>query len=68
MAGTTLADAIEGAEVYDADVIRPRDNPICPNNSLAVLRGNLCPDGAVIKPAAAEARLLKHRHGSAIVL
>ncbi len=66
VAGTTLAEAIEGAEVYDADVIRPRDNPICPNNSLAVLRGNLCPDGAVIKPAAAEAQLLKHR-GPAIV-
>lgn len=66
IAGTTLKDAISGAEVYDEDVIRPRDNPICQNNSLAVLRGNLCPDGAVIKPAAAESHLHKHR-GPAIV-
>ncbi|MEZ6125539.1 MAG: L-arabinonate dehydratase [Planctomycetaceae bacterium] len=66
VAGTTLGEAIAGAEVYDADVIRPRSQPICVNNSLAVLRGNLCPDGAVIKPAAAEAQLLQHR-GPAVV-
>ncbi|MEQ9409377.1 MAG: L-arabinonate dehydratase [Fuerstiella sp.] len=61
VAGTSLKEAIEGAEVYDEDVIRVRSNPICPNNSLAVLRGNLCPDGAVIKPAAAETQLHRHR-------
>ena len=66
IAGTTLKEAISGAEVYDEDVIRPRSNPICQNNSLAVLRGNLCPDGAVIKPAAAESHLHKHR-GPAVV-
>jgi dihydroxy-acid dehydratase len=66
VAGTTLQDAIEGAGVYDEDVIRPIDNPICERNSLAVLRGNLCPDGAVIKPAAAEQQLHQHR-GPAIV-
>lgn len=66
VAGTTLGDAIAGAEVYDEDVIRPRSNPICEKNSLAVLRGNLCPDGSVIKPAAAEAQLHKHR-GPAVV-
>lgn len=66
VAGSTLGEAIEGAEVYDEDVIRPRSNPICEKNSLAVLRGNLCPDGAVIKPAAAESQLHKHR-GPAVV-
>jgi len=66
VAGSTLADAIKDAEVYDEDVIRPRNNPICENNSLAVLRGNLCPDGAVIKPAAAEKQLHQHR-GPAVV-
>ena len=64
--GSTLGDAIAGAEVYDEDVIRPRDNPICAKNSLAVLRGNLCPDGAVIKPAASEAHLQQHE-GPAVV-
>lgn len=66
VAGTTLAEAIAEADVFDDDVIRVRSNPICENNSLAVLRGNLCPDGAVIKPAAAEQGLLQHT-GPAIV-
>ena len=66
VAGTTLKEAISGAEVYDDDVIRPRSNPICEKNSLAVLRGNLCPDGAVIKPSAAETQLHSHR-GPAVV-
>ncbi|MCA9049453.1 MAG: dihydroxy-acid dehydratase [Planctomycetaceae bacterium] len=66
VAGTTLGEAIAGAQVYNRDVIRDRDNPICTGNSLAVLRGNLCPDGAVIKPSAAEAQLHQHR-GPAIV-
>lgn len=66
VAGTTLGQAIAGAEVYDRDVIRERSNPICVNNSLAVLRGNLCPDGAVIKPSAAEKHLHQHR-GPAVV-
>lgn len=66
VAGHTLGNAIAGAEVYDDDVIRVRSNPICEKNSLAVLRGNLCPDGAVIKPAAAEPQLHQHR-GPAVV-
>lgn len=66
VAGSTLGESIDGAVVCDNDVIRTRDNPICEKNSLAVLRGNLCPDGAVIKPAAAESQLLRHR-GPAIV-
>jgi dihydroxy-acid dehydratase len=66
VAGHTLGEAIKDAQVYDNDVIRVRSNPICEKNSLAVLRGNLCPDGAVIKPAAAEAQLHTH-HGPAVV-
>jgi dihydroxy-acid dehydratase len=66
VAGHTLGEAIKDAQVYDDDVIRVRSNPICEKNSLAVLRGNLCPDGAVIKPSAAEVQLHTHR-GPAIV-
>ena len=58
--GRTLGENIAGAEVFNADVIRPRDKALVESGSLAVLRGNLAPDGAVIKPAAAEARLLRH--------
>jgi len=58
--GRTLGDNIGGAEVFNADVIRPRDKALVAHGSLAVLRGNLAPDGAVIKPAAAESRLLRH--------
>ncbi|HEX6793125.1 MAG TPA: L-arabinonate dehydratase [Casimicrobiaceae bacterium] len=64
--GGTLRDAIADAEVFDDKVILPRERPLVASGSLAVLRGNLAPDGAVIKPAAAEARLLRHR-GPAIV-
>jgi dihydroxy-acid dehydratase len=52
--------------VFNADVILPRDKALVSGSSLAVLRGNLAPDGAVIKPAAAESRLLKHT-GPAVV-
>ena len=58
--GRTLGENIAGAEVFNRDVILPRDKALVKNGSLAVLRGNLAPDGAVIKPAAAEARLWKH--------
>jgi len=64
--GGTLGENIAGAEVFNPDVIRPRDKALVESGSLAVLRGNLAPDGAVIKPAAAEARLLRHT-GSAVV-
>ncbi|WP_347558400.1 L-arabinonate dehydratase [Robbsia sp. KACC 23696] len=64
--GQTLAENIAGAETFDDDVIRKRDNAVLKRDGLAVLTGNLAPDGAVIKPAAAEAHLLKAR-GPAVV-
>jgi dihydroxy-acid dehydratase len=64
--GKTLGENIAGAKVFNGDVIRSRDNPLAASGTLAVLRGNLAPDGAVMKPAAAEERL--HRHtGPAVV-
>jgi dihydroxy-acid dehydratase len=64
--GRTLAENIGRAKVSNDDVIRTRDTALVPCDTLAVLRGNLAPDGAVIKPAAAEPRL--HRHaGPAVV-
>ncbi|MEO2035895.1 MAG: L-arabinonate dehydratase [Planctomycetaceae bacterium] len=66
VAGITLGESLDGAEVFDDDVIRAADNPVCAGNSLAVLRGNLCPDGAIIKPAAADPQLQQHT-GPAVV-
>ena len=64
--GETLGDAIADAPVYNDDVIRPLSNPVYYEGSLAVLRGNLCPNGAVIKPSACEERFQKHT-GPALV-
>jgi dihydroxy-acid dehydratase len=64
--GKTWEKSLEGAEVYSDDVIRPLDNPIYAEGALAVLRGNLAPNGCVIKPSAAEPRLLRHS-GPALV-
>jgi dihydroxy-acid dehydratase len=64
--GKTLGDNIAGAQVFNDDVIRPTDNPIYAEGALAVLRGNLAPDGVVMKPSACEPRLLKHT-GRALV-
>ena len=64
--GLTLGENLAGAEVYDADVIRPLDNPVYEAGGLAVLRGNLCPGGAVIKSPAADPKFLKHT-GLAVV-
>ncbi|HPG02774.1 MAG TPA: L-arabinonate dehydratase [Rhodoblastus sp.] len=64
--GRTWAQSLEGATVYNDDVIRPIDNPIYKEGALAVLRGNLAPLGCVIKPSAAAARFMKHR-GPALV-
>src|SRR5450631_1463662 len=64
--GHTLGENIAGAEVFNHDVILPRDKALVASGSLAVLRGNLAPNGAVIKPAAAEARLHKYT-GPAVV-
>ena len=64
--GRTLGENIERAKVFNDDVIRTRGNPIVASDTLAVLFGNLAPDGAVIKPPAAEPRLHKHA-GPAVV-
>ncbi len=64
--GRTLAENVADAEIHDTDIIRALDNPMHPKGGTAVLHGNLAPDGAVIKHAAATARLLQHR-GSAVV-
>jgi dihydroxy-acid dehydratase len=64
--GRPLADHLAGAEIADREVIRPRAEPLQEAAGIAVLRGNLCPDGAVIKPAAATPELLRHR-GRAVV-
>ncbi len=64
--GRSIGDSIAQAEVRDAQVIRPLDQPISDAGALAVLRGNLAPEGAVIKPSAASARLLQHS-GKALV-
>jgi dihydroxy-acid dehydratase len=64
--GRTLGDNISGAEVHDEDVIRPIDRPLYAEGALAVLKGNLAPDGVVIKPSACAPRLLQHT-GRALV-
>lgn len=64
--GKPLEEGIAGAPVYNDDVIRPLSNPVYKEGSLAVLKGNLCPNGAVIKPAACDPKF--HRHeGPALV-
>ncbi|MGQ2907902.1 MAG: L-arabinonate dehydratase [Aliihoeflea sp.] len=64
--GRTLGENIAGAEVHDADVIRPLDDPIYSEGALAVLKGNLAPEGCIIKPSACEPRFQRHI-GSALV-
>lgn len=63
--GRTLRENVAGATVHDDSVIRPLANPVA-TEALAILRGNLCPDGAVIKPSAADTGLMQHR-GRAVV-
>ena len=64
--GKTLGENIDGAKVFNDDVIRPLDNPIYAEGALAVLRGNLAPDGCVIKPSACPPHLHQHT-GPALV-
>src|SRR6202011_1318569 len=64
--GKTLGENILSSKIYNDDVIRGTDNPVLASGGLAILRGNLAPSGAVIKPAAAEPALWKHA-GRAIV-
>jgi dihydroxy-acid dehydratase len=66
VSGRTLGEEIAGAKVWNEDVIRPLDNPLFHEGGTVVLRGNLAPDGAVMKSSAAEPRLLRHR-GPALV-
>jgi len=66
VSGKTLGENIADAKVFNAEVILPRAKPLLPSGGLAILRGNLAPDGAVVKPAATEPRLLKHK-GRAVV-
>ncbi|WP_431906874.1 IlvD/Edd family dehydratase [Nonomuraea jabiensis] len=64
--GRPLVEHLAGAEIWDESVIRRRSDPLLPDAGIAVLRGNLAPGGAVIKPAAASPELLRHR-GRAVV-
>ncbi len=63
--GKTIWENVKDAANWNAEVIRPIDKPITAHGGIAVLRGNLAPDGAVLKPSAASPHLLKHR-GSAV--
>jgi len=64
--GKTIGEVYDNASIFDDEIIRPLDKPIAAGGGLAVLKGNLAPNGCIIKPAAADARFLKHR-GPAIV-
>ncbi len=64
--GASVAENIDGAKTENTAVIAPGDAPLLAHGALAVLHGNLCPNGAVIKVAAADPRLLKHE-GRAVV-
>lgn len=64
--GRTLVSYLDAARSWDEEVIRPRSNPVIENAGLVVLRGNLAPNGAIVKPAAASPHLLRHR-GRAVV-
>jgi dihydroxy-acid dehydratase len=64
--GKTLGENVADAEIFNDEVIRRRGAPLMPDTGLAVLRGNLAPDGAVIKPGAADPKLHVHT-GRAVV-
>ncbi|GAA1031441.1 IlvD/Edd family dehydratase [Virgisporangium ochraceum] len=66
VSGRPLVDEIGTGQIFDHEVIRSRGSPLKPHAGIAVLRGNLAPDGAIIKPAAATPELLAHR-GRAVV-
>jgi dihydroxy-acid dehydratase len=66
VSGQTVGENLQGAEVYQDDVIRPLDKPIYKEGALAVLRGNLAPNGAVIKPSACSEKFQQHT-GPALV-
>jgi len=64
--GKTLAENVKDAPVWNDDVIHTLEKPVLENAGIAILRGNLCPGGAIIKPSAASPELLHHR-GKAVV-
>ncbi|MFD3445201.1 IlvD/Edd family dehydratase [Microbacteriaceae bacterium 4G12] len=64
--GKPFVSYLEDQEVWDADVITPRNRPLQEDAGIAILRGNLAPNGAIIKPAAASPELMQHR-GKAVV-
>jgi dihydroxy-acid dehydratase len=64
--GHSIWDNVRGAECWNRDVIHPFRSPFKQNTGIKVLRGNLCPDGAIIKPSAATPKLMKHK-GRAVV-
>ena len=64
--GKSIGENVENAPCHNRDVIKPANEPLTADGGLAVLRGNLCPNGAVIKPSAATPGLMKHR-GRAVV-
>lgn len=66
VSGTTIWDEVKDAKNWNEDVIRPVSNALTEQGGIAVLRGNLAPNGAVLKPSAATPSLLKHR-GRAVV-
>jgi len=66
VSGRPLGEALEGAKVFNDDVIKTLDDPIYAEGSLALLRGNLAPDGCIIKPSACEPRFFEHE-GPALV-
>jgi dihydroxyacid dehydratase/phosphogluconate dehydratase len=64
--GKTIGENVKDAPNWDSEVIRDYENPLVESGGIAVLRGNLCPDGAVLKPSAASPHLMRHR-GQAVV-
>ena len=64
--GKTVAENIEGCEIKDTDIIRPVTNPYSTTGGIAVLKGNLAPDGCVVKRSAVAPEMLQHK-GSARV-
>jgi L-arabonate dehydrase len=64
--GRTMGQNVKDTPVWNTEVIREYENPLVEHGGVAVLRGNLCPDGAVLKPSAASPHLMKHR-GRAVV-
>ena len=64
--GRTIGENVKNAPNWNSEVIRDYERPLVESGGIAVLRGNLCPDGAVLKPSAASQNLMKHR-GRAVV-